>query len=115
MSKLTTYKRPLENAILSYTGKESADYYLAPGDIVRHADWTGTKGMLVAVNENFVIVLWTIPPREEYRFNPLSVDEDIYIPYRPNKTAPCPLLPKEQEESASWLMKQWRRMNLGKK
>lgn len=61
MSKLETYQYPYDHLILSLEGEKLA-VIMSPGELVRHANYTGTSGVLVATGDKIVTVLWSIPP-----------------------------------------------------
>lgn len=85
----------------------------APGDCVVHSSGTG-YGMVVALNDDDLSVLWSEEPRivqaEALNYNPLAVDEDIYIPVRPDRIPPRIPTPKENALDVSYVARALRRM-----
>ena len=59
LSILKTYEHPHEMAILGYFNDGDP---LVPGCWVRHHDWPGTQGILVANTDEALLVLWSTPP-----------------------------------------------------
>jgi hypothetical protein len=58
-----------------------------PGDWVKHKD-DGGLGVLIAISGDGgeCLVLWSVEPRRDnLRYNPLSMDEDYWIPVKPLK------------------------------
>lgn len=122
MTKLMTYEQPASEYIVEAVTNKHA----RPGDFVRHKD-CGGFGTLVAKTKDESLVLWAFEPVPP-RYNPLSIEEDIYIPVScqggPNGTncggcmgrgCPKSTVPTVQnKEDVSWFKKQLDRI-LGKK
>lgn len=89
MSDLQTYNMTTKNepagreAIVPYSKLQRLfSFKRSPGDWVTHKD-DGGFGMVIAINAEEITVLWSVPPAHSmYRYNPLSYDEDIYIPVK---------------------------------
>lgn len=68
--------------------------------------------MVVAVvpaADKTITILWSTMPNELAHYNPLAIDEEVYIPVR-SGPPPVPPSPKQVEEDTNWLVKQLNRM-----
>lgn len=93
MSALRRYVHPFENEILSYDSPRPLPdrhprlaVFEPPGSFVRHRDWEKSFGILIANTGDSLLVLWANDVGWCHPFsnfpNPLSQDEDIFIPVR---------------------------------
>lgn len=83
----------------------------APGDCVTHSNGSG-YGMVVALRGDDLSVLWSDDPiviqPEALQYNPLAVEEDIYVPVRPNR--PVPPSPEQNAFDVSYVVRALNRM-----
>lgn len=113
MSMLTTYATGpgLPVAIIDRRADQPLPD-LFPGAWVE-SPGAGGLGVIVACNDDEVSVLWSVEPRT-LRYDPLSVEEDIYIPVRNVVQKQAPLQDFDNEKDAGWFIEKLNRM-LGKK
>jgi len=85
----------------------------APGDCVVHSNGSG-YGMVVALRGDDLSVLWSDVPDEVQpevlQYNPLAVDEDIYVPIRKDKPVHAPPSPEQNALDISYVARALRRM-----
>jgi hypothetical protein len=83
--KETTYQDivPDKDDVLRRVAARLLPRRLAPGDPVTHKT-CGGKGIVVAVSKDQqdVTVLWSVSPNDILRYNPLSFEEDFFIPIK---------------------------------
>ncbi len=83
-----------------------------PGDPVTHAR-LGGRGLVINVIGHEVAVLWAEEPRLPIKkYNPLAIDEDIWIPVGTPKEKVNQFLTshKPDPENDAWVLRQLKRM-----